>query len=313
VLVVTLPRRRTVLLAAVILFAVPPLAVVVNGTLLAARNSPVMGLTGLDPTPGISDGAEVTVLAYNIAKGSAHLGGLTFEPGPTVEARLRRMAAVIREAQPDLVFLSEVLEESPCPVAQAAFLARATGMHAWAFGEHYNLGVPGYRIVGGNAVLSRGPLEPVAVIDLPGRRPFWVTSNNRRALVAAARIGGERVLLAALHLDSVSPEGRLNQARRLVDFLGGRPAVLAGDFNAEPGEPPIELLRASSAAALDGPPTYPAESPEQRIDLIFAPAAWELIDHRVLECDASDHLPAVSTFRVHRRRSTGQPARAAVP
>lgn len=285
----------------------PPAAFVLNGTLLAARNEPVMGRTRSEPGPEIADGAEVTVLAYNIAKGSAHLGGLSFEPARTVEARLRRMAAVIREVRPQLVFLSEVLQESPCPVAQADFLAQETGMHAWAFGEHFNVGVPGYRIVGGNAVLARGPLEGVTVLDLPGRRPFWVTSNNRRALVAAARIGRERVLLLSLHLDSVSPAGRLAQVRHLLEFLGDRPALLAGDFNAAPDEPPIEPLRGRFTAALDGPPTYPAESPEQRIDLIFAPASWELLDHRVLESDASDHLPVVSTFRVH---GSGSAARA---
>lgn len=297
-------RRRRLLLTAVsalVLVGAAPIALfVANGLWLAARNRPVMAVTSRPPAPPPRAGDEVTILAYNIAKGFAHLGGLDFEPRPRAAARLRAMAEVIRAEEPDLVFLSEVLREYPGGLDQAVTLAEATGMHAVAFGEHYNVGLPGYRVVGGAAILSRWPLEPVTVLDLAGRRPFWVTTNSRRALFAAASLGGERVLLASLHDDSFSPETNLAQVRQLLAFTADRAAILAGDLNAAPGEPPIEAIRGSGrfAAAWDGPPTYPSEAPEQRIDLIMVPAAWQLVEHHVVESTASDHRPAVSTFRL---------------
>ena len=70
------------------------------------------------------------------------------------------MAKVIREENPDFVFLSEAVREcTPCPVNQLELLAELCGMHAWAFGENYCFGLPLYRIVGGNAILSRFPLR----------------------------------------------------------------------------------------------------------------------------------------------------------
>ena len=36
-----------------------------------------------------------------------------------------------------------------------------TDLQYWAFGENFNFGLPFYRVVGGNAILSRWPIEPV--------------------------------------------------------------------------------------------------------------------------------------------------------
>src|SRR5262249_35724492 len=160
-----------------------------------------------------------------------------------------------------------VFECAPCPVNQVVELAEQTGMHAWAFGENYNVGLPFYRVAGGNAILARRPLEPVANLSLAGRRPFYATSNNRRAMFAAARLRAQRVLLASLHNDSFSISNNLRQTRQLLDFVGDRPAILAGDFNSRPSERPIEAVRASGrfSGAFEGPNTFPARGPHKRI------------------------------------------------
>ena len=41
------------------------------------------------------------------------------------------------------------------------------------------------------------------------------------------------------------------------------------------------------AGAFDGPPTFFEGSRKERIDFIFVPTSWELLDHRVIEDDAS--------------------------
>lgn len=276
--------------------------VALNGLVLADRTAPrVSHLEGVPVAASASGPNEVTFVSYNIAKGFAHRGGLKFDSRANVAARLARMAAVIRAERPDTVFLSEALTElAPCNVNQVEFLARECGLPHVATGENYNLGVPFCRVVGGNAILSRVPLEGVANIDLAGRKPFWVTKNNRRALFVRATFHGQPVLMAALHNDSFDMRNNESQATQLLDYVGDRPAVLAGDFNNRPGERSMKLLRDSGkfAGAWDGPPTFFEGKRAERLDYVLAPASWELLDARVIPDDTSDHRPLVCRFRV---------------
>src|SRR5258708_5178095 len=215
-------------------------------------------------------------------------------PKPSTSGRMTSHA-------PAPTCLSETVWEcGACPVNQVASLAEATEVHAWAFGENYNFGLPFFRVVGGNAILSRWPLETVANPPLAGRQPFYATKNNRRVLWCAAKIGARRVLLASIHTDSFDRNNNRRQTEQILDYAGDKEAILAGDFNALPDWPSIELVRASGhfAGVVDGPKTFPSEVPERRLDYIFAPAAWELIEERVLDNDVSDHRPVVATFRV---------------
>jgi endonuclease/exonuclease/phosphatase family metal-dependent hydrolase len=303
------PQRRTrwrrILFAALLVLAAPVVLFVFNSLCLSYGETPHTGVTGHAAADG--DPVVVKVLSYNIAKGFAHEGGLSlhFDSADAVRGRLDQIAALINAERPDLVFLSETLIEcGPCPVNQVTYLADATGMHSWAFGEHFNLGVPFYRVVGGNAILARRPLEPVANPSLSGWQQCFVTSNNnRRALWCSVRLGGRRVLLASVHNDSYSLANNRAQVRQILDFAGDRDAVLAGDFNARPDDPPIELIRASGRyQGAGGPPTFPAEKPDRRIDFILAPKDWELLDERVLPGGPSDHRAVVATFRVQRAR-----------
>lgn len=299
-----LTRRRMfiALLALFLLIALPAILFVVNGIVLADGETTRVGTTSHPPATEAEEGPrQVKVLAYNIAKGFAHNGGLSFEKSAVVAARMEKIAGLIRAEAPDLVFLSEAIFEcGPCPVNQVVTLAESAGMHAWAFGENYNIGLRFYRVVGGNAILSRRPLEPVANLSLAGRRPFYVTKNNRRALFCAVQLGRRRVLLASLHNDSFSITNNMRQMRQILEFVGDWPAILAGDFNARPDEKPIRVVRDCGhfIGAFEGPLTFPARAPEKRIDFIFAPKDWELVEHRVLESDLSDHRPVVSTFRL---------------
>lgn len=299
------PRRilRRVVVALFVLVGVPVLLFVVNGTLLYHGETPVAGTVSKPPRDSLDDRHPLTVkvLSFNIAKCFAFREGSGFDSVAAVQGRIDRIAKVIRDEQPDFVFLSEVLAEcGPCPVDQVTAIASASRMHAWVFGEDFNIGVPGYRMVCDNAVLSPWPMESVTNISLVGRKPFYVTKNNRRALWCAAQIGGRRVLLASLHNDTFDRANNLRQMQQILDFAGEREAILAGDFNAFPNWPAIQVVRESGrfVGEFDGPKTFPSEKPERTIDFIFAPSAWELLEHRVIDNDVSDHRPIVSVFRV---------------
>jgi endonuclease/exonuclease/phosphatase family metal-dependent hydrolase len=289
------------LVVGIVVFASFAALFALNGLVLADRTAPRMQALSVEPAPTASAPNEVTILAYNIAKAFVHKGGIHFESRENVESRLRRMAGIIRAEKPDFVFLSEAITEcGPCDVNQAEFLAREAGLPHVATGENYNLGLPFFRITGGNAVLSRMPLAPIANFDLAGRRPFYITRNNRRALVVSAEIGGRTMLLASLHNDSFDMRNNETQARQIIDFLGDRPAVVAGDFNNRPAERSIKLFQESGrfSGAFDGPPTFFEGKRQERLDYILAPAGWELVDHRVVADDTSDHRPLVCRFKL---------------
>jgi endonuclease/exonuclease/phosphatase family metal-dependent hydrolase len=297
-------KRRIVWLVGT-LFALAFLGVALfalNGLVLAHREQPRMRhYSDVAVAPSRSQPGEVTLLSYNIAKAFAHKSGLRFDTRENVETRLRKMAEVIRAEKPDIVFLSEAMTElAPCNVDQVALLSRECGLPYVATGENYNVGLPFVRVVGGNAILARTPLTPVANINLAGRKPFWVTKNNRRALFVSAEIAGKPVLMAALHNDSFDMRNNTAQMQQVLDYIGPRDAILAGDFNNRPEEKSIQLIRASGrfAGEFDGAPTFFEGKRAERIDFIFAPASWELLESRVIADDTSDHRPLVSRFKV---------------
>lgn len=298
------------------LFWIVPLTILVcffglfcfNGLILARDETPLVEQTSvaplaeLAPTTNDSSAAPtIKILAYNIAKGFVHEGGVSFADADDVRKRMEAIAQLINNEQPDLVFLSEaILECGPAPINQVEFLAEKTGMASWAFGENFNFGLPGYRITSGNAILSRAALTSVANPSLAGRQPFYATKNNRRVLFCRTKIAGRAVLLGSIHTDSFDLENNLDQTKQILEFCGNEPAILAGDFNCRPDEPSIPYLVASGrfVGSTENVLTFPTQRPDRRLDYIFAPASWELVEERILPGTASDHLAVVATFQV---------------
>jgi endonuclease/exonuclease/phosphatase (EEP) superfamily protein YafD len=74
----------------------------------------------------------------------------------------------------------------------------------------------------------------------------------------------------------------------------------AGGFNSEPNQAEVGRIMAAGrfAARLDAPFTISSYDPHAVIDHIFVPRDWQLLEHRVIRTDLSDHLPVVCTYRV---------------
>ncbi len=261
-----------------------------------------------DPDSGSGDGTptrervrEVRIFACNIAKCFFHEGGITFASPEEIHARLDRIAEIIRRERSDLVFLSEVvMEAGPAPVNQVEYLAARCEFAYFAASENYNFGVPWYRIRSGNAVLSRFPCTPIEVVQLSGGRPFWAPTNNRRVLWCDVEINGKALLTASIRNDSFDLENNELQTREILDYVNDRPALLAGDFNAEPNTGSMSLFREEKrfSGVIDGAPTFPAGAPSRRIDYILAPSEWTLIEERVIDTGISDHLAVVALFKL---------------
>jgi endonuclease/exonuclease/phosphatase family metal-dependent hydrolase len=284
---------------------------VLNGLVLAKGEVPTGGslnhpaLPAIAAADGQTDPPTIKILSFNIAKCFCSPDDRTFIAAEEIRQRITRIAAIIKREQPDLVFLSEAVKEAGWTgVDQVAEIAELSEMHAWSFGENMNFGLPFYRVVSGNAILSRRPLELVANPSLAGRKPFYITANNRRILYCRQNIAGRAVLLGSIHNDSWVRETNSKQMEEILEYVGAQPAILAGDFNALPDWPQLDLIKQSGrfTGVTDGPPSFTgkdgAEMTMKQIDYIFVPKSWELVEHHVVEDDVSDHNAIVSTFRV---------------
>lgn len=205
---------------------------------------------------------------------------------------LERIAAVIREIDPDVIGLQEV-ESRPSRSRhdQAERLALQLGMSC-AEGPILLEGAGWY----GNAILSRLPVEPLLRLrfaDLGG--------EPRGALVVAVQASdGRSWRIANTHLD-VRAGRRLRQARALVGAVSQwaeGPRVVLGDFNEwRPRARTLAGLRCLGELP-PAPASYPSRMPLFPLDRMVLQGCRSGGPLRRHQSDlarlASDHLPVVA-------------------
>ena len=225
----------------------------------------------------------IRVLSYNIHHGE----------GMDEVLDLERIAALIREVNPDLVALQEVdsVTNRTGHVDQAAALGRLTGLNS-AFGRFMAYDGGAY----GMAVLSRWPIPEPMNIRLPdGEEP-------RTALAVTVDLPGSgRVLrFVGIHFYR-TPEERLAQATDMVEALGHGeiPTILAGDFNSTPDSEVMAYFGERWTIVEKGEDSFTFSSfePEREIDFVIVRPAgrFEVLSQDVLhEPVASDHRPILA-------------------
>lgn len=213
--------------------------------------------------------------------------------GPYRE-REAAIVAALREAAPDVLVLVEAWEDGDDSLA--ARLGEPLGLPHAVFGGSGSGAVPGAR--SGIAVLSRWPQ------DRTGERRLGDLDGADGGLTVSAAVRGPRgpvhVFGVALGYKLGHSGQRQEQVRDLAAYVretAGRdaPAVVAGDFNADPDSDEIRMLTGRAAVgapgvvfydawetAGDGTPghtwsnanpwTRPVLWPDRRIDHIFS--AW---------------------------------------
>lgn len=175
------------------------------------------------------------------------------------EERLAVIREGLRELDPDLVGLQEVIDASGR--TQADDIAEGLGFHvAYGMANPYGGGVSL-----GNAVLSRWPIAQTKLFPLPtggtderrsmlfaeidsphGRIPFFVTHLNWKQHESVVR--EQQVLEVAARL----------KAEAAID---GLPPILVGDLNAPPEASEIRFLK--GLQSLEGKSVYLADCFEQ--------------------------------------------------
>ncbi|NNU27946.1 endonuclease/exonuclease/phosphatase family protein [Isoptericola sediminis] len=252
--------------------------------------------TGRDgaPGPGPADRGQLTVLSWNV-----HYG---VSADPSV--RLGEMAEVIRSSGADVVALQEVSRGWVVGggADMLTFLAHETGL------EHAFVPAADRRF--GNALLwdpARVTASDVERVELPygeGPQDRSALAATFRPLDTAGPASTEQVRVVVTHLQHREENGatRRDQLETLVaaEPVDG-PYLLAGDLNAEPGWPELEVLAdaglvsAQDAAGDPAALTSPAAAPRYRVDWVFVSADLTVTSFEVLDVVASDHRPLLVT------------------
>ena len=280
-------------------------------------------------------GSTLTVVTYNIR---AAIG-----PGPfpavwwrEVEPeRLRRIAQVIADLQPDVVALQEVALMTLHGVVQdqAREIGRLTGMDdRYASVAHFPIIEPeSGEVIGatfwGNAILSRHPIGASRTVALPAPGDDELVEpaesalefaglrygdagvgarEPRCALVADVQLPTGDAHFVSTHLSHVGAGQRRAQAARIAETVAdfGSPVIVAGDLNAPIVGPELEPLRTSLTDAFAASGVPPG-------DAARASCGPLAIDHVLMRglaattCavvhqagDASDHWPVLATLAV---------------
>ena len=176
---------------------------------------------------------------------------------------------------------------------QVEQLARELGGWEYHFASAFPFAGGAY----GNGVVTREPVMARHSVALPqedGSEPR-----------SAAVVETPQCVFASVHLEYSSQEAALAQARVLNDWFSehyagsGKPVILCGDMNAQPGSPVIEELSRVWEQLSGTDFTFSTRRPHECIDYFFAlktAVPVEVVSYEVptagLE-ELSDHFPVV--------------------
>lgn len=232
----------------------------------------------------------IRVLSYNIHHGEDMNGNID----------LQQLARIIRAANPDLVALQEVdsVTNRTQKVDQLKELAALTQMH-YFYGKNMDFDGGGY----GVGILSKYPI----IRQFVTRLPHLPKSEPRVAATVEVRPKKKKpVLFTSVHLDYVkNPAERIGQAKKLQAVFSALrlPSILAGDFNAQPGEATLTDYFYKDYEDTDPRQSlsFPSKQPVKKIDYVLVSKGhtwkkkhYEVIDEKI----ASDHRPVLSVVKL---------------
>ena len=256
------PGKRLIPALAPLLF-LPPLIVGV-----------VSGPPSSDQEPQAAS-ASLSVMTYNIRQGF----------GGTSRFDLEALAREIEVRPTDVVVLQEV--------GRGWVISGAVDTLAWL---SQRLDMPAYygATVGdlwGNAVLTRLPV--FGVLNTHFNNEGRVPRGYQRVSIQTL---GPPISILHTHLDHEDDGDpvRASQIVRILEAWGQAPrTILLGDLNSTPDSVVIHTLANAGFIDVspDGPLTFPAVDPVERIDYIFVTPDLIVNEAETRQSLASDHLP----------------------
>lgn len=220
--------------------------------------------------------AGLTVMTFNIQEGFSNENIWSLE----------ETARVIERHDPDIAVLQEITRGwlVMSSADQVRWLAERLGMdYAYAGNSHDGLW--------GNAILSKLPILSTDSVT------FSTTDNLRRsALAIEVDTADGPLLVIDTHLDNPreATDVRLQQIEELIEFWGGTaPAIIAGDFNADPGSVEWQAMIDAGLVDTGEGTTETTSEDERRIDYIFVTPDLPLSGYNVPDIWVSDHRPVL--------------------
>lgn len=235
---------------------------------------------------------QIKVLTYN--------ANACRSPSNNNKANVKDIAAVIKKSNADLVAVQEidVNVKRTGSVDQAAELAKLTGLTPF-FAKGINLQGGEYGIL----ILSKFPIKDSFRIELPN------PANEQRVLagVQVELPNKKEIVFLNTNLGG-SQSDRIPQAESIVTTIGATdlPIILAGDFNANPGAPEINVLDqhfTRTCPTANCEKTHPAPNPTRSISHIMyrGKDQFKTISHRVINEGSyysSDQRPVVAELEL---------------
>ncbi len=262
------------------LLVLPGLVLALVGAWMVRTPAPA---TKPSAAPAASEADPLVVVDWNLHYGVA----------PRTAVDLEQVARTIEAQDPDVVTLQEV--------ARGWVLGGGTDMATW-LASRLEMSVefaPAADRQFGNAILTRAPLVDPQVVELP----YGAGPQQRSALTGRVELAdGSWLRVTSVHLQhrEANTPTRLNQLATLeAELPAATPALLAGDFNAEPGSPEIDLVTDEGwVSAIDtagdaGALTSPTVAPDARIDWVLGQGV-RFRSSTVLDDVSSDHFPVVT-------------------
>ncbi|MEV0610926.1 endonuclease/exonuclease/phosphatase family protein [Polymorphospora rubra] len=247
-------------------------------TVLAAIAVPNNAVPVRESEPG-----PVRVVAYNIRMGFGLDG--RFDLDGLVDVVAGQRADVVALSEVDRAWLLNGGHDT------LALIADRLGMR-YVF-------APAADPVWGDAILTRLPVTEARTVRLTALG----APTGAQALATVLDTGIGELVVVSTHLQPPPDDGPVVQAGEVVRFAtgyaAGRPLVLAGDFNTEPGDPAFQAFTdaglVDALAAARPLPTAPADAPDEQIDHIFVSADLTATDAAAPPSTASDHLAVAVT------------------
>jgi endonuclease/exonuclease/phosphatase family metal-dependent hydrolase len=265
------------------------------------------GSTTTAPTSTSTSGKLLRVLHYNISKNGWGTDG-RYDPN--------RIVSVVAKVNPDIISFNEVerwnsYSQGADGVAlYKSLLEQKTGVrwyvwHAQAYGVWDDKGLI-------NVIYSKVPFSSTY-------RHAYSAGKLKSVGGVTINFNGRNINFMTTHFDPYSASYRLTQARDLVAYMKGfaEDRIVAGDFNDQPGDPPITTMTGSyydawAEGKRNGIAYSPPDNPygntrNSRIDYIFYSRGERYLTLKKVEVVEtrnssgvmpSDHRPVVAEFLV---------------
>ncbi|GGF38966.1 hypothetical protein GCM10011339_29400 [Echinicola rosea] len=234
-------------------------------------------------------------MSYNVKYGA---------PYKSSTPDLDSIARIIRHTDVDIVFLQEIDRNTTRSgkVNQLERLSQKTGLAHHCYGKaiSYQGGETGLGILS-RFLLSHQQIHSLPRVELEGKYVSY-----RILMTADIKVAQQHLTIANTHME-LTLENRELQVPAIDSILSksNDPIIFGGDFNAIPDGPTMtDFFERGFNSACPGVKnqcfTIPSRNPNRKLDyILYRPKeAFRISSHEVLQTEASDHLPIITTFEL---------------